>query len=257
MPVPALRFETTWTLPFPVTTTGDGTALTICRRNNDPYLAFVTQTTHDDEVVYLHTFGGEAHRHATPLGQETIKGMAYDPFRRVIWCSQSAGPANDTIIAFDPDTELQTATLTAPLSSGLPSPRGLACNGFFVVRGGGPRLELWTTGVTGLSASPWSYTFVDEYSDEIVVIGPLGDEIAISSGVGAAAGMRSVAFDYINHWAMDSIPQVWGPDGTVGDPGTIHHPYTPWNPEPWGGRHRLYVANEVDQTIYAGYLTLQ
>jgi len=150
----------------------------------------------------------------------------------------------------------------------LTSPSGLACNGFFFVRGGGPTLELWSTGglllgtrsyagrgVSGLSASPWSYSFTDRFNDEIVVIGPLGNEIAVSSGVGAAGGMQALAFDYVSHWNMDAIPQVWGPNGTIGDPGTIYHPDTPWNPVPWGGRHRLYVANETDQMIYAGYLT--
>ena len=65
----------------------------------------------------------------------------------------------------------------------------------------------------------------------------------------------AIAFDLPSYPYMDDIPQVWGPNGTVGDPGTIYDPDTPWNPVPFGGRHRLYVANETDQTIYAGYLT--
>ena len=67
--------------------------------------------------------------------------------------------------------------------------------------------------------------------------------------------MAAITFDYLSLPFMDDIPQVWGPNGTVGDPGTIYDPDTPWNPVPWGGRHRLYVANEADQMIYAGYLT--
>ncbi|MEZ5668484.1 MAG: hypothetical protein R3F55_13795 [Alphaproteobacteria bacterium] len=270
MPVPSLRFETTWSFPFPVTTTGAATGLTICLRNGDPYLAFLTQTGFDDDVVYLHTFGGdEAFRHVSPVGYETISGMAYDPFRRVIWACQATNDV-DTILAFDPTDGLLTATRLALTTAGLYRPEGLACNGFFFVRGGGATAELWATNglllgvrdypgrsISGLSASPWSYCFVDRQNDEIVVIGPLGNEIAVSSGVGAKQGMESIAFDYLGFRDMEHIPQVWAENGTIGDPGTIYHPDTPWDPEPFGGRHRLYIANEVDQTIYAGYLTAQ
>jgi hypothetical protein len=268
MTITNLRFEVTWSYPFPIATDGSGTAITVCLRSNDPYLAFLTQTSFDDEVLYLHTFGGEeAYRHPSPVGYDTITDMAYDPFRRVIWCCQSTN-APEIILAFDPDDGLLTDTRVALLSPNMSGPQGLGCNGFFFVRGAGPVLELWSTGglllgtreytgrgITGVSASPWSYCFADKYTDEIVVIGPLGNELAVSSGIGASGGMEAIAFDYVNFIHMDDIPQVWGPNGTVGDPGTIHHPDTPWDPVPFGGRHRLYVANEIDQTIYAGYLT--
>jgi len=268
MPATNLRFETTWSYPYPITTNGAGTGITVCLRGGDPYLAFLTQTAFSDEVLYLFTFEGqEAYRHASPVGYDTITDMAYDPFRRVIWCCQATN-APEIILAFDPDTGLLTDTRVATLSPNMGSPQGLACNGFFFVRGGGSTAELWSTsglllgtreypgrGITGLSASPWSYCFCDKFRDEIVVIGPLGNEIAISSGIGASAGMEALAFDYVGFAHMEDIPQVWGPNGTVGDPGTIYDPNTPWNPVPWGGRHRLYVANEIDQMIYAGYLT--
>lgn len=268
MPVTNLRFEVTWSYPYPIATAGSGTGLTICLRQNDPYLAFLTQTTFADEVLYLHSFDGtEAYRHASPVGYDTITDLAYDPFRQVIWCCQATNQP-EIILAFDPETGLLTDTRVATPSPTMSSPHGLACNGFFFVRGGGNTAELWGTnglllgtreypgrGITGLSAAPWSYCFCDKYRDEIVVIGPLGNEIAVSSGIGAADGMEALAFDYVNYIHMDDIPQVWGPNGTVGAVGTIHHPDTPWSPVPWGGRHRLYVANEIDQTIYAGYLT--
>ena len=268
MPITNLRFETTWTIPYPVATTGSGTALTICLRMGDPQLAFLTQTTFADEVIYLAFMGQEVARHATPPGEDVIAGMAYDPFRGVIWCAQGTNANRDTIIAFDPHSGALTNSIAAPVSAALPAPAGIATNGFFFVRGGGPTLELWSStglllgtrdypgrGITGLSASPWSYCFVDQYNDEIVVIGPLGNELAVSSGVGAPGGMAALAFDYVTHHQMDSHPQVWLENGAVGDPGTIHHPDTPWNPVPWGGRHRLYIAHEPEQTIYAGYLT--
>ena len=268
MTITNLRFEVTWSYPYPITTEGSGTGITVCLRNNDPYLAFLTQTGFDDEVVYLQTFTGtEDFRHPSPVGYETISDLAYDPFRRVIWCSQSTN-APEVILAFDPTDGLLTNTQVATPSANLGSPQGLGCNGFFFMRGGGPTLELWSMGglllgtreytgrgITGVSASPWSYCLCDKYRDEIVVIGPLGNELAVSSGIGASAGMEAIAFDYVGFRYMEDIPQVWGPNGTIGDPGTIYDPDTPWNPVPFGGRHRLYVANEIDQTIYAGYLT--
>jgi hypothetical protein len=266
MPI-SLRFETTWSFAYPVTTTGYGSGLTMCLRFGDPCLAFLTQVAFDDEVVYLGALGVEKHRHASPVGHQTISDMAYDPFRQVIWCSQSTQDPG-TIIAFDPETGLLTNSRAAALSPNMFDPQALACNGFFFVRGGASTLELWGTGglllgtrdypgriITGLSASPWSYSFVDRNNHEIVVIGPLGAELATSPGVGASGGMQAIAFDYVNLREMEHQPQVWLPGGIIGDPGTIYHPDTPWNPEPWGGRHRLYIANETDQTVYAGYLT--
>jgi len=172
IPVTNLRFETTWSFPYPIATTGIGTGLTICKRGGDPYLAFLTQTTFSDEVVYLFSFGGaEAYRHPSPVGYDTISDMAYDPFRQVIWCCQATSDPN-VILAFDPDTGLLTDTRVVILSPTMPGPHGLACNGFFFVRGGGDTAELWSTSglllgtrqypgraITGLSASPWSYCF--------------------------------------------------------------------------------------------------
>ncbi len=266
MTITGLRFEVTWSFPYPITTTGSGTALTICVRSGDICLAFLTQTSGDDEVLYLHPFtGDEQYRHPTPPGYLTISGMAYDPFRRLIWCCELT-VAPEVILTLDPETGSLTGTQVATPSPTMSAPHGLACNGFFFVRGGGSTLELWATNgvllgthrytgrsIRGVSASPWSYCFVD--TDEIVVIGPMGNELAVSSGIGTSGGMEAIAFDYIDFIHMDDIPQVWGPDGSIGDPGTIYNPDTPWNPEPWAGRHRLYVANEIDQTIYAGYLT--
>ncbi|MFO1058454.1 MAG: hypothetical protein U1E53_15985 [Dongiaceae bacterium] len=268
MTVTNLRFETTWSYPYPIATTGAGTALTVCIRRGDPYLAFLTQTTLADPVFYLQTFtGAVAHRHRSPVGYDTIDDMAWDPLRRVIWCCQGTQDV-ETILAFDPNNGQLTGTRVAALTASMPAPQGLACNGFFFVRGGGPTAELWSTGgqllgtheyagrgITGLSAAPWSWCFCDKYNDQIVVIGPLGNELAVGSGVGASGGMEAISFDLPGYPDMAVTPQVWGPNGTVGAVGTINHPDTPWNPVPWGGRHRLYVANEIDQTIYAGYLT--
>lgn len=271
MTVTGLRFETCWSFPYPYPTTGLGTALTMCLLGNDPGLAFLTQTDFADDVVYVHDVdGSEGARHATPLGQDTVTGFDYDRARRWIWACQ--GTVNeDLVIAFDPDTGALQQTLTLPVSATLPGPSAVACNGLYIVRGGGPTLEAWSMngtllgtrdypgrGITGLSTSALGgFCFVDAYTDEIVVIGPLGNELAVSSGVGASGGMAAIAFDHLRLRDMDAFPQVWLGAGVIGDPGTKYHPDTPWDPDPWLGRHRLYVANELDQVIHAGYLTAE
>ena len=230
-------------------------------------LAFVTQTGHDDEVVYLALgFDFEFHRHDTPVDREIITGMGYNPFTRKIWCGSGTND-RELVFAFDPDTGLQVSSRDLSADTTLPgSPQGFATNGLFFLRASGQEMELRLMNgnklaqntlpgrsIKGITASPWSWTFCDAATDEIVVLGPLGQEIASSTGVGSAGGMDAIAFDTITD--QDVQPQVWLEPGVIGDPGTIHHPDTPWDPVPWSGRHRLYVANHIDQIIYSGYLT--
>ncbi len=84
---------------------------------------------------------------------------------------------------------------------------------------------------------------------EIIVADPFGNERQVCPAPGPAGGMEAIAFDYVvDHRQM---PQVIPPsDGSAPGDASI-----PWSPEPWLMRHRIYVANAADQTIYAGYLT--
>jgi hypothetical protein len=268
MPV-ALRFQETHRYAYPVTTAGNGTALTVARVSGDPYLAFLTQTSFADEVVYLALgFDYEYFRYPSPVGRDVITGMAFDETSGKIICCLGTTNANTQIFAFDPVTGAETSMQELAADTTLTSPHGIAVKENIYVRASEGTLETRSRNGTllgsryyagrnirGITASPWSWTFVDQFADEIVVIGPLGNVIATAPAPGAAGGVDDIAYDSLSQ--MDEEPQVWLEPGIIGDPGTIHHPDTPWSPTPWLGRHRLYVANVTDQIIYAGYLTAE
>ncbi|HED31432.1 MAG TPA: hypothetical protein ENN50_07100 [Prosthecochloris aestuarii] len=60
-----------------------------------------------------------------------------------------------------------------------------------------------------------------------------------------------MAFDNIRDFSR--ISQLPLQEGETPEENTPYHPDTPY-PEPWQLRHRVYLANQKDQTIYAGYL---
>ena len=264
--MPVLNFEQTNSAPYPVADAGVGGAITVCLAFNDPMVAFLTQTPNDDEVVYLSLgLDNEYRRHVTPAGRVVISGMGYNPITRKIWCS-STTTQMDEVFSFDPETGLEIAALNLAADSPTTYSHGLGTNGFMFVRSAGNLLELRTMGgfkigeknfsgrqIRGATASPFSWTFGDANTDEIVVVGAFGNELATATAPGASGGLMAIAYDYVtDHSAM---PQIIPPDGIIGPPGSNTHPDTPWNPAPWAGRHRLYIANETDQMIYAGYLT--
>ena len=264
--MPVLNFIETHRYAYPVTTDGTGTALTTCLYSGDPMLAFLTQTRYEDEVVYLALgFDYEYTRHDTPPGRDIISGMGYNPNSREIWCGSTTSDSG-LVFAFDPTTGLETQSLDLTADTSFSSPQGFATNGLLFTRSKGANIELRLMNgtklaersfpgriINGISASPFSWTFVDSSTNEIVVIGPFGNEIATAATPGTNGGSSAIAFNTVANVAND--PQVWLEPGIIGDPGTIHHPDTPWSPSPWMGRHRLYVANDTDQIIYAGYLS--
>ncbi|MCU0827964.1 MAG: hypothetical protein MUE52_11270 [Tabrizicola sp.] len=267
MPV-TLRFQETQRYAYPVTTAGNGTALTIARVSGDPYLAFLTQTGFDDEVVFLATgFDYEYFRFPNPTGRDVITGMAFDEQSGKIICCNETVHATE-VFAFDPVTRLETSMQDLAADTALTAPHGIAVKPNLYLRASDGTLEMRARNGTllgtrsypgreirGIAASPWSWTFVDRIANEIVVIGPLGNEIATAPAPGGTSGVDDIAYDMLADMANE--PQVWLEPGVVGNPGTIHHPDTPWSPEPWLGRHRLYIANTTDQIIYAGYLTAE
>lgn len=261
-----LRFEVTNTAPYPVTTTGAGSSITVCKPFNDPMVAFCTQTGFDDEVVYLSLgLDIEFRRHITPVGRTVISGMGYNPITRMVWCASTTNQTTE-VFAFDPDTGLEVSALNLAADSPTANSQGFGTNGLLFVRSAGSVLELRTMAgvkvgertypgrsIMGASASPFSWTFGDANTDEIVVIGPFGNEIAIAPAPGSSGGLGAIAYDYVND--QQFLAQVIPENGIPGPVGSNTHPDTPWNPVPWLGRHRLYIANEIDQIIYGGYLT--
>ena len=264
MPTTQLQFYQAGSYPYPYTTTGTGSALTVCRRYNDPYLAFLTQTSYEDEIVFLSlhlTQPVEHGRLQTPQDQDVISGMSYAIFRNIIWAVQST-QNQDKIIGIDPDTGNLVDTISVPPRSGT----ALAYNGLFFVRSDGYVLEAISnsgtvlasvdvplgSSVQGLTAAPWSYVASDTYRNRLVILDVFGRPIAeCQMPPGPAGGIAAVAFD--NLLDYDQISQLPTETGAWGDPGTPYHPDTPWNPAPWTMRHNIYLANESDQTIYFGY----
>ncbi len=264
MPATQLQFHQVGSYPYPYATTGTGSALTVCRRNNDPYLAFLTQTSYEDEIVFLYlhlTVAQEAARIATPLDQDVISGMSYAIFRNTIWAVQST-QNQDTIIGIDPDTGNHTDTITIPPRSGA----ALAYNGILFIRSDGNVLEAISnsgivigsvnvplgSSIQGLTAAPWSYVASDTVQNRLMVLNVFGNVIAkCSTPPGPAGGITAVAYDNIADY--DQVSQLPTETGAWGAPGTPYHPDTLWNPAPWMMRHNIYLANELDQTIYFGY----
>ena len=265
----SLSFIETHRYNFPVNTTGTSVALTTAIKSGDPYLVFLTQESFGDQFVYLGLGCDiEIDRHGTPPNRETTGGIGYNKLNGLIYGAQ--GTSNSGIIyAIDPTTEAEVLSLDLSATvDAATAGHGLATNGLFLVLTAGSALELRMMNgfklgerdypgreIKGITKSPWSWTFVDANSDEIVIINPLGNEIATAAAPGTAGGSNAIAFN--DFLADDNEPQQWiCPLGTVDNIlGSIHNPDTPWNPAPWGDRHRIYVANETDQIIYAGYLT--
>jgi hypothetical protein len=84
------------------------------------------------------------------------------------------------------------------------------------------------------------------------VLNPFGRPFASFVPPGTPNATNAIAYDYVRDY--DYIAQLPTANGAIGAPGTPYHPDTPWNPESWKRRHRLYLANDTDQTIYFGYL---
>lgn len=269
MPVAQLQFEQVGSYPFPYATTGTGTALTACRRFNDPALAFLTQTGYEDEVVFMHLHLAtyvEAGRFTTPASEWRVTGLAYEAADNKLWAVQGSASPNDrgdVLIALDADTGALVDTINVPIADG----KALAFNGLNWVRSDGSTLELINSAgtvlstinvpigssCTGLSAAPWSYVAGDNPGNRIVVLNRFGRLIGeCTAPPGTPNGIQAIAYDDILDY--DHVSQLPTGNGAPGTLGTLYHPDTPWNPVPWRARHNIYIANELDQTIYFGYL---
>jgi hypothetical protein len=286
----ALNFHETFRYAFPEPSEStidpvSAVAMTVGRRDNEPVLWFVTQGDADDVLVELHLlYDFELGRMPTPYGRHTIGGLGYHRRLDLLLAAQRTTGWNETFL-IDPVSGAEVGSLDLSADSAFDQFTGAeldatATDGLIFAQAGLTgfgfdadgtfvhpsviqlrlvtgrligQLEFPDRQITGLTRAPLSWIFTDIRQNEIVVLGPLGDELAIAPGVGVAGGMQAIAFDRItNH---DEVAQVPLEAGVPGDPGTIHHPDTEWDPAPWLGRHRLYIANVYDQTIYAGYLT--
>jgi hypothetical protein len=265
-----LTFFEVGTIPYPVTTTGIGTGMTVGMASGDPYLFFVTQTTLSDPVVVLHLdIAQEMFRYDTPPGRDTVGGLAYDWHEHTIWATQ--GTTGSTVMfEIDPTSGAELSAVMVPSAAG----NGLAFNGNNLLRADadallGPsetELDLLSqAGVVinstvrpgvrmeGLSIAPLSYMGSDTTNNTVWIATLWLDTYAAFVPPGTPSATRAIAYDTVRDY--DHIAQYPTENGSVGRVGTLYHPDTPWSPAPWGGRHRIYLANEADQTIHFGYLT--
>lgn len=286
----SLRFETCFQFDFPEPSEAvnppvlSATALTIGRHESFDVLWFLTQSVFDDVLVAVDPLtGAERGRLATPPGRQVISGLGYDlRGDRLLACQKTTG-WNETFL-INPHTGQELGALDLAADSLFDQFQGgelqaTATNGLVFAQAGLSHIEAVPGGIshpsriqlrlatgdligtrdypgreiTGLTKAPLSWVFTDATENEIVVIGPFGNEIASAPGVGASGGMHAIAYDTLtDHDATAQVPAV---DGAAIVPGSVNDPEAPWSPEPWLGRHRLYIANVPDQVIYAGYLT--
>ena len=258
-----LRFETTNTGPFPYTGNDVGIALTVALVSGDPMVLYLNQTSFEDPIHYValaldHTYKTPD----SPAGWDVISGFAFDPIRDLVFAS-SLTTNRTEVMAFDPATDLAVADIDLAADQDLiGDPTSIGTNGLFYIRAGGPRVELRALNgaklgqreypgrtITGASAAGFGWIYADRAAHEIIVADPFGNIVQTCPAPGPAGGLGAIAFDYVvNH---NRMPKVIPPtDGSApGDPDER------WSPEPWIMRHRIYVANDMDQTIHAGYLT--
>src|SRR6185437_9293947 len=192
MPPAILTFNVIGTYPYPYATAGAGTALTVCRFNNDPVLGFLTQTPYDEDIVYLSlhlSLSNEIGRIPNPPGENVITGMAYDRAENLIWAVQAYG-ATGTLIGFDPNTGAVVQTVSVPSTVLC---QGLAYNGLFFVRATPTELQAISkagtvlgtlavparASIADITASFFSYVASDTGRNRLLVFGPFGEVIGI------------------------------------------------------------------------------
>lgn len=269
-----LNFHVTHSYGYPVPLSGGAVGMTVCEIGDDPFLAVLVQSPNVDDVSYLALLHDVViDRRPLNTSHQQISGLGWNAGTGTIWAG-SGYETVDEILSFDPATHATVDSFQLPADVPRVRYDCFATNGAFMVLGINDRLELRMPNgalvgqkmfpgrrITGLSASPFSWLMGDRQAHELVVINPLGGEMAICPAPGPAttasslsvhSGVSAVAVDMVSR--MRRQPQLGLPaDQGPAQPGSPYHSATAWNPSPWGGRHRIYVANDFSQQIYAGY----
>lgn len=278
----ALAFNLTHEFDFPTPAMGGATAMTVARVRGDAVLAFLTQQPAGDHLYLLDMCEGRVFaRYDTPIDRPQIAGMGFSPINGKLFCG-SGYQTGEYVTVIDPEdgTVVDDFELANP---GFLRAQGFGTNGLALIRALDDVLQLSTMNgfrlgersypgrnIRGIGASPFSWTFIDAAANEIVVVDPFGRELATapapgspSSGMGVDAvtsGPHAICFDTVNfpyRRAQSCIPSDGIPQEYIDENGQILGPYnpdTPWDPEPWLFRHRLFIANQSGDHIYAGYL---
>ncbi|NEX13891.1 MAG: hypothetical protein C1941_04215 [Prosthecochloris sp.] len=254
-----LHFFKTGSYPFPYKTRGSDTALTVSYHKGEPSLAFLTQTGHEADIVFLRLYRQnpeETGRFSSPKNYWRISGMAYDRAQNRLWATEGSGSPHehaDSIIGIDADSGAHVDTIIVPFSDS----HALAFNGQYFLRSDGSALEMIDragnilatlhvpigSNCRGLSSAPWTYIASDTLSNKLVILSLFGQVVAeCDAPPGEPGGIEAVAFDGIQDYT--TLSQF--PESSV-------DPAIPWSPDPWNFRHTVYLANQKDQTIYFGY----
>jgi len=288
VPAANVVFHTLGQFPYPYPTTGQNTALTMVEYEGDPFLVFLTQTSFEDDIVYMHPETGQVMRSISSGSEnEVITGMAYDAMEEGIWVTKGQGIPNNpaqVIRLLD-----HNANIIREINQPEPNCVGIAIQGNYLavsaMNTGTPTAPANTLYLldkhsgaviqsadipngnfaSGLSEFFGHLIVSDSDSHKVCVLHPINGGVAVlQNAPGTPAdpnnalmtGLQAIAADNVRN--LDAMPQpLECANGS--DAEAWHHglcdPTIAWNPQPWGTRNRLYIANETDQTIYVGYLS--
>jgi len=287
MPAANVLFHTLGQFPYPYSTTGRMTALTMVKYQGDPFLAFLTQTSFEDDIVYMHPDTGQVMRSfSSGNDNQVITGMAYDRIEDGLWVSKGQGQFGTPQVVRLLDHD---ANILRELTQPEPNCVGIAVHGNYLAvsaqNTGNPSVAGNTLYLlnkqsgsviqssdipngnfaSGLSEFYGHLIVGDSEAHKVFVLHPTnGIAAALQNAPGTPAvpnnifanGLQAIAADNVRD--LDHLPQFLecanGADSQAWQDG-LCDPTLPWNPEPWGARNRIYIANETDQMIYVGYLT--
>jgi len=103
--------------------------------------------------------------------------------------------------------------------------------------------------LNGASFATLGWIFANQQDHELIITDPFGGIRQRVPAPGPVNGLDAVAFDYVTN--QGGIPAIIPPTNTS----SAADPTVPWSPVPWLFRHRIYVANKIDNQIYMGYIT--
>ena len=229
--------------------------------------------------------GAVVRSRSTNLGDYRITGMAYDDDLEGIWVSKGNYALDQTQ---EPIRLLDhNAFVINEFPQPAPSCHAIAVSGDYLVisadrqTSNGNDLYLLDKSsgavlnqveiqgghfASGLSALLDHLIINDAEADEIFIMHPSNEIVGrcidapgtASSPTGLfLRGTQAIAADTITDLNTKPAPFecALGP-GTASWQNGLCDPALPWNPTPWATRHRIYVANETNQQIYGGYLSI-
>lgn len=275
MPAANVLFHILGQFPYPYSTTGLTTALTMIEYQGDPFLAFLTQTSDEDDIVYLHPETGQVMRSiSSGVENSVITGMAFDAMEEGICVSKGQGQSSPQMIRLiDHD-----ANIIREISQPEPNCVGIAVHGSYLAVSainaladplqGANTLYLLNKQsgaviqssdipngnfASGLTEFLGHLIVADSDVHKVFVLHPANGIAAVLENAPGtpndpnnplANGIQAIAADNVRN--LEHMPQplecAHGADSQAWQNG-LCDPNLAWNPQPWGARNRLYIAN--------------